>query len=204
MNPSSPADAPSAASLVRHGVSLDEQLALIFDAALRLRGQDELRRWEFVFVRGSARQLLGRLLVDAARQRAPAAPESTLQAISSNVMQVPLVIALGTDARQQWQLSGAPEASDEAQMLALGAVALNLINSVHALGYGARWAVGAARTADGEHMVSAGLGFRGQVQLAGCLLVGTPGEVGIPGRRRARHPVDCKKASGKSRTAVLD
>ena len=47
----------------------DDELAMIFDAALRAPDHGRLRPWRFVIVRGAARDALGNVLVDIAHAR---------------------------------------------------------------------------------------------------------------------------------------
>lgn len=154
--------------------AIDAQLAQVFDSASRAPGHGNSRPWEFVFVRGEARGLLAGMLVEAARKRMPEAPDTALRSYGARARLAPLVIALGANARIQREV---PEAE---QMLAAGAVAMNVINSVHTLGYGAFWAAGVQQVDD--HLVAA-LGFREQVRLAGFVFVGSPGRAGISSRR---------------------
>ena len=156
---------------------LDEQLALIFDAALCAPDHGELRPWEFVFVRGAGRHVLGDILVDAARVRHPDAPELTLQSHRAKATMAPLIIALGANTQVHRKV---PEIE---QMMAVGAAAMNILNAVHALGFGAFWGTG-VDTYDATVMRA--LGFRDSVKLAGFIFVGTPGKAPIPKKRPPR------------------
>jgi len=153
---------------------VDEQLGLIFDAALCAPDHGELRPWEFVFVRGEGRHVLGDILVQAARLRTPDAPELTLQSHRAKAMMAPLIIALGANIQTHRKV---PEIE---QMLALGAAAMNILNAVHALGYGAFWGTGVDTY---DTTVIRALGFRDNVKLGGFIFVGTSEKPNIPKRR---------------------
>ncbi|MFZ6681986.1 nitroreductase family protein [Undibacterium sp. Tian12W] len=150
---------------------VDEELALIFDAALCAPDHGELRPWEFAFVRGEGRVALGDILVAAARARDPDAPETTLQSHRGKAMMAPLIIALGANTQVHRKI---PEIE---QMMAVGAAAMNILNAVHALGYGAFWGTG-VDTYDAN--VLKALGFKQSVRLAGFVFIGTPGKLQTP------------------------
>lgn len=146
---------------------LDAQLDLIFDAALRAPDHGQLRPWEFVFVRGQGREVLGELLVQAARRRTPDAPENSLESHRAKAGMAPLIIALGANIQMHRKV---PEIE---QMMAVGAAAMNILNAVHAMGYGGFWATGVDTY---DRSVISALGFREHVKLAGFIFVGSPGK----------------------------
>ncbi|WP_432422189.1 nitroreductase family protein [Robbsia betulipollinis] len=153
----------------------DAQLAQIFDAALRAPDHARLRPWRFVLVRGAARAALGDVLIDLAWSRAPDEPRATHEHRRQRAFAAPVVIALGAAVDPD---SHVPEIE---QLMAVGAATMNLLNAVHALGYGGFWATGADTY---EPALHAALGFGATDRLLGFLFVGTP----PPAPRRAARP----------------
>lgn len=143
----------------------DAELASIFDAALRAPDHGKLRPWRFVFVRGAARAALGEVLVDIAHTRSPDEPRSAHQHRAQKAQAAPVIIAIAAAVDAS---STVPEVE---QLLSVGAAAMNMLNAIHALGYGGFWATGA----DSYHAhMHASLGFGSDERVLGFLFVGTP------------------------------
>jgi len=143
----------------------DAELNLIFDAALRAPDHGNLRPWRFVTIRGDARGRLGDVLVDLACARSPGEPRSAHAHRRQKANAAPLVIALGA------ALSDHPTVPETEQLLAVGAATMNMLNAIHALGYGSFWATGPDSYDTAMH---AALGFQSSERLLGFLFVGTP------------------------------
>ncbi|SPB18007.1 nitroreductase family protein [Caballeronia novacaledonica] len=144
----------------------DDELSLIIDAALRAPDHGRLRPWRFVVVRGAARDALGQVLVDVARAREPDEPPQTHEHRRQRAQAAPMIIALGAAVSAE---SHIPEIE---QLLSVGAATMNMLNAIHALGYGGFWATGP--DAYDANLRSA-LGFQASERLLGFLFVGTPG-----------------------------
>jgi nitroreductase len=155
----------------------DVELALIVDAALRAPDHGNLRPWRFVTIRGEARGALGDLLVDLACARAPGEPRSAHAHRRQKAFAAPLLIALGA------AISAHPKVPEVEQLLAAGAAAMNMLNAIHALGYGGFWATGPDSY---ETRLHDALGFAPNERLLGFLFVGTPKNTGQPPMRPAR------------------
>ncbi|MDR5776832.1 MULTISPECIES: nitroreductase [unclassified Caballeronia] len=143
----------------------DAELAQIFDAALRAPDHARLRPWRFVLVRGEARGALGDVLVDLACARTPDEPRSAHAHRRQKAFAAPMVIALGAAVDDT---SHVPEIE---QLMSVGAATMNLLNAIHALGYGGFWATGDDAYEPAMH---AALGFGPAERLLGFLFVGTP------------------------------
>jgi nitroreductase len=143
----------------------DQQLATIFDAALRAPDHGRLQPWRFVIVRGAAREALGEVLVDLACARSPGDPRSAHAHRARKVQAAPVIIALSAAIDAE---STVPEIE---QLLAVGAAAMNMLNAIHVLGYGGFWATGVDSYDPAMH---AALGFEASERLLGFLFVGTP------------------------------
>ncbi|WP_408517030.1 nitroreductase family protein [Paraburkholderia madseniana] len=142
----------------------DAELDLIFDAALRAPDHGNLRPWRFVTIRGDARGQLGDVLVDLACARSPGDPRSAHAHRRQKAYAAPLVIALGA------ALSAQPKIPEVEQLLAVGAATMNMLNAIHALGYGGFWSTGPDSY---EAQLHDALGFAPNERLLGFLFVGT-------------------------------
>ncbi len=155
----------------------DAELDLIFDAALRAPDHGNLRPWRFVTIRGDARGHLGDVLVDLACARSPGEPRSAHAHRRQKAYAAPLVIALGA------ALSAHSTVPETEQLLAVGAATMNMLNAIHALGYGGFWATGPDSY---EAQLRDALGFAPNERLVGFLFVGTPKNPGKEPVRPAR------------------
>ncbi|MFM0731915.1 nitroreductase [Paraburkholderia sediminicola] len=154
----------------------DAELDLIFDAALRAPDHGNLRPWRFVTIRGDARGHLGDVLVDIACARSPGEPRSAHAHRRQKAYAAPLVIALGA------ALSAHPKVPEIEQLLSVGAATMNMLNAIHALGYGGFWSTGPDSY---EAQLHDALGFAPNERLLGFLFVGMPKN---PGQETARPP----------------
>lgn len=149
-------------------------LEQILEAGLRAPDHGKLRPWRFVLIRGAAREAWADTIVSALLAREPDAPEPVVAKQRNRVLNAPLIIALGVKLRLGHKI---PEIE---QMLSVGAAAMNMLNAVHALGYGGVWLTGA--NAFDPRVVEA-LGLDGTDKLAGFLFVGTPKALPLATRR---------------------
>jgi nitroreductase len=156
----------------------EEELNLVLDAALRAPDHGNLRPWRFVLVRGAARDALGEVFVQAAIARGEAAADA--ERFRRKALAAPLVIALGA------QVVEGHKVPVQEQLLAVGAAAMNLLNALHALGYGGFWATGANSH---DPRVADALGLPAPGRLVGFLYVGTAQQASDnePRPARAEH-----------------
>ena len=155
------------------GRDLDE----ILDAGLRAPDHGRLRPWRFLLVRGAARESLGEVFAKALESRDPTATQALLERERSRSLMAPLLIAVGARIQPDHPV---PEVE---QLLSAGAAAMNMLNAIHALGYGGIWLTG-ARCYD--PMICQALGFHEPDRLVGFLYVGTPGEAAPSANRPDR------------------
>ncbi|WP_027800580.1 nitroreductase family protein [Paraburkholderia dilworthii] len=148
------------------------ELALIFDAAMRAPDHGALRPWRFVLIRDDARADFGDVLVDIAARRDPATPRAEHEHRRQLAYTAPLVIVIAAAPSADSRI---PESE---QLLAVGAAAMNMLNAIHALGYGGFWATGADAY---DANLRAALDFEPSERVLGFLFVGTP--------RSREHPV---------------
>lgn len=157
----------------------DAELATIFDVAMRAPDHAHLHPWRFVLIRGNARGALGDVLVDLASARAPDKPRDAHAHRRQKAFAAPIVIALGAAVEVT---SHVPEIE---QLMSVGAATMNLLNAIHALGYGGFWATGDDSYAPEMH---AALGFTDTERLLGFLFVGTPPCTADGKPRAAKRP----------------
>ena len=149
-------------------------LDMILQAGLRAPDHGKLRPWRFVLIRGAARAAWAETIVAAQISREPDAPEAVIEKQRRRVLNAPLIIALGAKLRHGHKI---PEIE---QMLSVGAAAMNMLNAIHALGYGGVWLTGANSF---DPRVVTALGLEPTDKLAGFLFVGTPKALPLTTRR---------------------
>ena len=154
------------------------QLAVAFDAALRAPDHGRMQPWRFKLIRGAARAKFADLLVAAARARDPATPPAQLEKIRGRPLHVPLVIAVSARLRDN------PKVPEIEQLLSSGAGVMNLLNALHAQGFGAIWLTGPSVY---DPLVAAALELGSDEQLLGFVHVGTIGAVVPAAPARPAH-----------------
>ena len=161
------------------GAALDR----ILEAGLRAPDHGRLMPWRYVLIRGEARTRMADLIEAALRARDPEAPAALIDKQRGKFLRPPLTIALGARLRTDHKVPPSE------QLLAVGAGAMNLLNAIHACGFGAIWVTGANAY---DPLVQAGLGFEAPDTLAGFLFVGTPAEqpTPVPRPSLAGHVID--------------
>jgi nitroreductase len=139
-------------------------LDLILQAAMRAPDHGRLRPWRFVLIRGVARHAFANVVERAMRRRNSDVSDEIVQRQRMKLTNTPLMIALGVHIRTE---STIPEIE---QMLSVGSAAMNMLNAIHALGFGGIWVTGP--NSYDPHVATA-LGFQAPDRLAGFLFVGT-------------------------------
>jgi nitroreductase len=145
----------------------DAQLRVIFEAAVRAPDHGKLRPWRFFVVRGDARQRLSDLFVDGVKRREPGANAAQIEKEREKPLRAPLTIVLVA------KIAPGHKIPEFEQALSAGAAAMNILNAIHALGFGAKWVTG-ANCYDAEFRCQFGLDAADQ--LLGFIHVGTPME----------------------------
>lgn len=146
----------------------DAQLALAFDAVLRAPDHGRMRPWRFKLIRGGARERFAELLVRAAQAREPDIPQRQLDKLRARPLHAPLVIAVSARLRDN------PKVPEIEQLLSAGAGLMNLLNALHALGFGAITLTGASVY---DPAVVQALGYGSGEKLLCFVYVGTVGAV---------------------------
>jgi len=143
----------------------DAQLQQIFAAAVRAPDHGALRPWRFFVIRGEARQRLSELFVDGLKRREPSASETQIEKEREKPLRAPLTIAVAA------KIIAGHKIPEIEQVLSAGAAAMNILNALHALGFGAKWITG-ANCYDNELKKSFGL--NAVDYLIGFIQAGTP------------------------------
>ncbi len=147
-----------------------EALELILRAGLCAPDHGRLAPWRYVLVRGGARARLADIVAAALGRRDPDATVAMIDKQRGKFLRAPLIVALGARIRTDHKVPPSE------QMLAVAAGAMNLLNAIHATGFGAIWVTGANAY---DPAVASALGLHAPDCLAGFLFVGTP--AGPPG-----------------------
>ena len=137
----------------------------ILETGLRAPDHGRLTPWRFVLIRGEARSALAEVVARALQVRDPEAPAALIDKQRAKFLRAPLIVALGARIRPDHKI---PEVE---QLMSVAAAAMNLLNAIHAAGFGAIWVTGANSY---DRQVHAALGFEAPDTLAGFLFVGTP------------------------------
>ena len=144
------------------------QLAVAIDAALRAPDHGRMQPWRFKLIRGAARERFAELLVRAAQAREPGIPQRQLDKLRARPLHAPLVIAVSARLRDN------PKVPEVEQLLSAGAGLMNLLNALHAQGFGAIALTGASVY---DPAVAQALGYGSEERLLCFVYVGTVGAV---------------------------
>ena len=143
----------------------DAQLKQIFEAAMRAPDHGALRPWRFFVVRGNAREKLSRLFVEGLERREPGASHAQLEKEREKPLRAPVTIVLVARTVAGHKI---PEIE---QVLSAAAAGMNVLNAIHALGFGAKWITGGNCYDD---QFKRDFGLEPNDQLLGFIQVGTP------------------------------
>ena len=112
------------------------QIELLLAAATRVPDHGKLNPWRLVVIPQEERAAFGAMLVDAYRAEKPDAGRLEIEAMDNFAKVAPLMIAL----------LSTPVASSKIplweQQLSVGAVAMQLLNAAHAMGFVGNWITG--------------------------------------------------------------
>ncbi len=145
----------------------DEELSLIFQAAVRAPDHGKLRPWRFALLRGDAiARLVDFAIASINASDHPMRPEKEAST-RRWLARVPVLIAVA--CRLDYSNPRIPE---HERMLSTGAAVTHMLIAAHTLGYGAYWSTGLG-TSNSE--VAAALGFDPlDYRFMGYVTLGTP------------------------------
>ncbi|MDQ0740307.1 nitroreductase [Pseudomonas sp. W4I3] len=141
----------------------DAELHAAFEVAMRAPDHASLRPWRFIVIRDDALIKLGEVFASAAIQRNATDGGKRSQ---SQALAAPMIIAVGAACAAN---ANVPIIE---QVISAGAAAMNLLNALHLLKYGAYWASGDNAY---DRSVASALGLNGETDhLLGFIYVGSP------------------------------
>ncbi|NHN83994.1 nitroreductase [Acetobacter musti] len=156
-----------------------EELETILSAVMRAPDHGKLRPWRLALIHGDARAKLADRVVASMKRIDPEVPEKKIEKRHHRMSTMPLTIVLGMHLRPDNKI---PLIEQE---LAVGAAGMNLLNAIHAAGYGAVWVSGEITY---DPVFAAELGFPAPHALAGFFFVGTPKHEDHEAKRRPVTP----------------
>ncbi|MDC1435836.1 nitroreductase [Gammaproteobacteria bacterium] len=147
----------------------DEELTLIYQAALRAPDHAMLRPWRFLVVKGEARYKLGELFVEAMQ---PDTEEKRNKLLKAPLRAPMIIIAVST-------ITEHPKVPAIEQISSTAAAVQNMSLAAHALGYASIWRTGAVAFSD---EIKRGLGLSTSDEIVGLLYLGSSryGNLPIP------------------------
>ena len=140
-----------------------EDLKEILSAGIRAPDHGMLRPWRISVIQGESLKKLGNLFADAKQEKDPGVPQMILEKLRNNPLRAPLILGVFAIISVESKI---PEIE---QVLSAGAVAQNILNAAHALGYGAIWRTGEMAYDD---RVKTGLGLARPDKIVGFIYVG--------------------------------
>lgn len=143
----------------------NETLGTMLRAGMRAADHGRLQPWRFIVLRGTARERLGDVMVEAMRRHEPDAPPGLLKREREKPLRAPLILVVAAEILENHKIPVIE------QVLAAGAAAQNVLLAAYALGFGAMWRTGAP--AYDDH-VKAALGLKSADAIVGFLYIGTP------------------------------
>lgn len=156
-----------------------EELETILSTAMRAPDHGKLRPWRMALVRGDARLALAERVVASMKRLDPNVPEQKIEKRRTRFSTMPLTIVLGMHLRPEDKIPLLE------QQLAVGAAAMNILNALHAEGYGGLWVSGDIAY---DPELATELGFPPPHALAGFIFVGTPEKDRETPKRRSVAP----------------
>ena len=143
----------------------EEQLDIMFSAALRAPDHARLRPWRFMTVSGEQRHELGELLAGVSRIDHPDLSPEAVNRMKGLPLRAPLLILAICKYKEHAKVPLIE------QQMSLAASVQNLLLAAHAQDLGAIWRTGAICY---HPKLAEGLGLADNEQLLGFIYVGTP------------------------------
>lgn len=141
------------------------QLTQILSTAMRAPDHGRLQPWRYVVIEGDDRPALAERIVASMARVEPEAPTAKIEKRRSRFSTMPMIIALGMHLRPEHKI---PLWEQE---MCVAAGAMNILNALHATGFGGVWVSGALVD---DAVLAADLGLAAPARLVGFLFVGTP------------------------------
>ena len=143
----------------------DEQLDIMFRAALRAPDHARLRPWRFLVVRGEGREKLGELMAKVALIDKPDLAPEAIARTKGLPLRAPVLILCICHIQEHAKVPPIE------QKMSLAAATQNMLLAAHAQKLGAIWRTGALCY---HPAMAKGLGLSENEELLGFVYVGTP------------------------------
>ncbi|MBS0999782.1 nitroreductase [Acetobacter persici] len=152
----------------------ETQLAEILATAMRAPDHGKLRPWRYVIIQGEARPVMAERIIASMKRLDAEAPEFKIEKRRKRFSTMPLILALGMHLRPDHKI---PLWEQE---MAVAAATMNVLNALHATGFGGVWVSGDVVE---DPVLAEEIGFPAPHRLAGFLFIGTPqGDLPTPKR----------------------
>lgn len=145
-----------------------EELETILSLALRAPDHGKLVPWRFIVFQGEGRRKAGEEIARVFAIDHPDAQPEHIETERTRLARAPLVVAVVSRAVPHVKI---PEWE---QVLSAGAVTMNLVLSVHALGYAAKWVT---EWYAYDRRVLNALGLAAHERIAGFVYIGRPATI---------------------------
>ena len=142
-----------------------EQIARILSAGLRAPDHGKIRPWRYIVIKGKHRAEFAEQVVKAMGALDPDVPQKKIEKRRQRFSEMPMIVALVMALEPDGKI---PVLEQE---LSVGAATMNVLNALHAEGFGGFWV--SSDFAD-QPCFREALGLTGTQSLAGFLFVGTP------------------------------
>lgn len=153
------------------------QLTEILATAMRAPDHGRLQPWRYVVIEGEDRPQLAERIVASMARVEPDAPAAKIEKRRSRFATMPMIIALGMHLHPEHKI---PLWEQE---MCVAAGTMNILNALHATGFGGVWVSGALVD---DPVLATELGLAAPAKLAGFLFVGTP--EGVPHTPKRADP----------------
>ena len=117
-------------------VPTQEEMEIVFQAALRAPDHAWLRPWKFIQVTGEGRKKLGNAFLQTATDVNGDLSEALIEKAKNAPLRAPMVLVLIADIKEH------PKVPEIEQIISTGAAAQNMLIALHDLGYAAVWRTG--------------------------------------------------------------
>ena len=111
----------------------ESELEEILTIGTRVPDHKMLFPWRLIVYKGKARKKIGENLANIVRLKDPKADETRLEAEKKQFLPAPITIGVLSSPKAHEFVT------EEEQLLSAGAVAINIIHTANALGYGTHW-----------------------------------------------------------------
>ena len=117
-------------------IPTQEEMEVVFQAALRAPDHAWLRPWKFIQVTGEGRKKLGDAFVQTATAGNEELSEVLVEKAKNAPFRAPMVLVLIADIKEH------PKVPEIEQIISTGAAAQNMLLALHDLGYAGVWRTG--------------------------------------------------------------